>query len=303
VKKENPQLGLDIPDLPMPPYEPKENTLYHVGVSGGKDSAAALLWMIHESGIPKEKITATFCDIGNDHEWTLQHVKLLSETVHPIYTIYPDLDFFELAEHKRRFPSTKARFCTEFLKILPTKEHVTKLRYQGFDVVAVSGVRADESEDRKHLSEWAMSRTLGCYSWRPLIRWTIGDVLAIHKKYNVPMNPLYALGAQRVGCWPCIMSNKAELRTIALQFPKRIDEIRSAEQKFEIENGRYSSFFPRTHIPPRFRSKPFVTADGRKMNIATIDDVVKWSMTGHRAKGTYLDNPEKTRTCQSGYCE
>lgn len=47
-----------------------EDTIYHVGVSGGKDSGAVLLWMVHKSGIPREKINATFCDTGNEHERT-----------------------------------------------------------------------------------------------------------------------------------------------------------------------------------------------------------------------------------------
>jgi 3'-phosphoadenosine 5'-phosphosulfate sulfotransferase (PAPS reductase)/FAD synthetase len=269
------------------------------------------LWLVKESGLPTDKIRATFCDIGNDHQWTLDHVKLLSETVHPIETIRPELSFFELAEKKKRFPSAKARFCTEHLKIRPTAEHIEKMKAQGLKPIAVSGVRGDESIERSQLEEWDYSDALGTYSWRPLIKWTVEDVYAIHHRYNVPLNPLYKLGAQRVGCWPCIMSRKAEIRTIALNFPERIDEIRNAEQKFEQQNGRYSSFFARNAVPPRFRTKEF-TQDGvpvvdpetnKPMLIATIDDVVRWSLTGHRAKGSYLDEPETTRPCQSGFCE
>lgn len=187
-----------------------------------------------------------------------------------------------------------------------------KMRYTGIEPIAVSGVRADESEDRSKLNEWDYSGTLLCYSWRPLIRWTIADVYAIHERYNVPLNPLYGLGAKRVGCWPCIMSRKEEIRTIALRFPERIAEIRAAEQKFERDNGRYSSFFPRTSIPERFRTKEYIQdgkpvidpETGKPMLIATIDDVVRWSMTGYRAQGTYLDNPEKEPiSCKSGFCE
>ena len=295
-------LGLESTKTEKPVFT--EKTLFHVGVSGGKDSAAALLWMVNESGIPREQIRATFCDIGNDHEWTIEHVKLLSERVHPIETIKPEMSFFELAFHKKRFPSTKARFCTEHLKIFPTIDRVQSLKLEGWTVIAVSGVRADESADRSRLAEWDYSGNLFCYQWRPLIKWTIADVVAIHKKYKIPLNPLYSIGAQRVGCWPCIMSRKAEIRTIALKFPKRIDEIRRAEQKFEKEYGRYSSFFPRTFIPERFRTKPYTMPDGSQTMVCTIDDVVKWAMTGKRATGTYLDNPEvESMSCNSGYCE
>lgn len=295
----------------MQPPTITDKTIFHVGVSGGKDSAAALLWLVHESGIPREKIRATFCDIGNDHQWTIEHVALLSERVHPIETIKPELNFFDLCFKKKRFPSSKARFCTEHLKIHPTADHVLSMLQQGLEPIAVSGVRGDESADRAKLEEWDFSGTLICYSWRPLIKWTIEDVYAIHKKYDIPLNPLYSIGAQRVGCWPCIMSRKAEIRTIALKFPERIDEIRAAEEKFERENGRYSSFFARNAIPARFRTKDFHDKGtpvidpetGDVMKICTIDDVVRWSMTGRRAKGSYLDDPPEPISCKSGFCE
>jgi 3'-phosphoadenosine 5'-phosphosulfate sulfotransferase (PAPS reductase)/FAD synthetase len=280
-----------------------EDTIYLVGVSGGKDSAAALIWLAFESGIPLNRIRATFFDNGNEHDWTIEHVKLLSDRVHFVEAIKSKISFYALALERHRFPSVKARFCTEVLKIWELQDYVQQLKKDGFDVIAISGVRADESEDRKKLSEWDYDGNLFCYKWRPLIRWTFADVVAFHAKHNVPMNPLYALGATRVGCWPCVMSNKKEIRTIALMFPERIDQIRTYEQRFEKEQGRYSPFFNPSGIPERFRTKNVVAKDGTKYLIATIDDVVRWSMSGKRAQGTYLDNPEDSKGCNSGYCE
>lgn len=282
----------------------RENTIFHVGISGGKDSVGALIWLVHESGIPKEKIAASFVNISNDHKDTLAHVDLISRTVHPIETIYPPLGFFDLARKKNRFPSTKARFCTEELKIIPTQRHITKLFAKGFSVISVSGVRADESEERAGLPEWDYSGSLLCLQWRPLIRWTLKDVLAIHTKYGVPLNPLYAKGARRVGCWPCFMCQKREVRLISQHDPDRIDEIDSQEQWFEKNRGRFSSFFAADKVPIRFRSKTFVAEDGSVHKVGSIRDVVAWSLTGKRAKGSYLDEPEeKDHTCHSGFCE
>jgi len=293
---------MDLPVAPMEPPTITDSTIYHVGVSGGKDSAAALLWLVRESGIDPERIRASFCNIQNDHQWTLDHVAMLGEKVHPIETIYPEKGFFDLAFEKRRFPSTKARFCTEHLKIYPSADHVMRIRLEGFDPIAVSGVRAAESLDRASLPEWDYSGTLLCIQWLPLLRWTFDDVVAIHRRHNIPLNPLYAIGASRVGCWPCIMSRKAEIRIIALRFPERIDEIRRWEQRFEQIHGRDSSFFPAATVPERFRSKDYRLEDGTVMKVATIDDVVRWSMTGHRAQGSYSDDAEP-RNCKSGFCE
>ena len=283
------------PELP-------ENTIYHVGISGGKDSGAVLLWLVYESGIPKHKINATFCDTGNEHEWTYEQVRLLSEKVHPIETLKPELDFYDLVKKKGVFPSARRRFCTEHLKIRPSQDHIQYLKQAYDGVVAVSGVRGDESEDRSKYLEWDYSGHLLTLQWRPLIAWKYQNVLDIHKKYGIPMNPLYALGAERVGCYPCINSRKKEIRTIALNFPDRIERIKDLENEL-WEHGKKASFFHASMIPERFRTRPFTTTDGENIMVARIDDVVKWSMTGKRAQGSWEDDPPEPISCSSGFCE
>jgi len=282
------------PELP-------ENTIYHVGVSGGKDSGAVLLWMVHESGIPRHKINVTFCDTGNEHKWTYQQVEILSK-IHPIETLKPELDFYDLVRKKGVFPSARRRFCTEHLKIRPSQQHIQYLQKAYDSVVAVSGVRANESADRSTYLEWDYSGQLLTLQWRPLIQWKFEQVLAIHKKYGVPMNKLYDLGAERVGCYPCINSRKKEIRTIALNFPERIERIIDLENEL-WERGKMTGFFHASSIPERFRTRPFVTKDGEAMMVARMDDVVRWSMTGKRAQGSYEDDPPEPISCSSGFCE
>lgn len=284
------------PELP-------DDTVYHVGVSGGKDSTAVLLWLVHESGIPREKINATFSDTDNEHELTYSQIDLLNRTVHPIQTLKPDLGFFALAKKKRLFPSSVRRYCTEHLKIIPASRHISGLLKQHAKVVSVSGVRANESEDRRNLEEWDYSNALLTIQWRPLIRWTVADVLAIHLRYGVPLNPLYGMGAERVGCFPCIFSKKREVRLVAQMAPEKIDYIRGVEGEMEKESGNVVTFFSGTGVPERFRSRPYTRKDGTETRIATIDDVVRWSMTGKNAQGSYLDDPPEPITCMSGFCE
>lgn len=272
-------------------------TIYHVGVSGGKDSGALFLWMLKESGIPHEQIIITFADTGNEHEYTYEQIRKMNE-IFPIETLQPVDAFDGLVRRKGLFPTRKRRFCTEFLKIRPAQDKLLELQQAGYNVVSVSGVRADESEDRKDLQEWDYSGTLLCEQWRPLIKWTIEDVFAIHRKYGLPLNPLYALGAERVGCFPCINSRKSEMRLITLNFPDRIDSIRQLEEELGD-----ASFFHRNTVPERFRTKQITTKDGETMMVASIDDVTRWSLTGKRAQGSYLDDPPEPRSCNSGFCE
>jgi len=238
--------------------------------------------MVHESGIPREQIVATFCDTGNEIEETYEHVRLMSEKIHPIETIYPPLDFYALARKKKRFPSTKARFCTQDLKMKPSKDYIDNLMREGFTVVAVSGVRADESFERSQLPEHGhpMDSYYGIEEWRPLLNWEIEDVFLIHKRYGIPMNPLYAQGAKRVGCFPCIMSRKSEIRLIADKWPERINFLRDQEWG----DGVFRSFFARNKVPLTHRTKEITTKDGEQMLVATIDDVVAWTRTKDHKK-------------------
>lgn len=263
--------------------------IYHVGVSGGKDSTALLLWMIHESGIPREEIIATFCDTQNEARETYDQIVLLSNKVFPIQWLETE-GFIQLAMRKGRFPSTKARFCTQELKLLPTKRFLEDLSNEFDPIISVSGVRRGESFERSKLTEWGnpLESYFGLKEWRPLIDWTIDDVLAIHEKYNIPLNPLYGMGATRVGCFPCINSNKREMSLLAEKFPERIAQIREWEKEFNNLNGM-STFFPRKKVPMRFRSKTITTATGKPMKVCTIDDVVAWAKTGWRAAGNAPD--------------
>lgn len=122
------------------------------------------------------------------------------------------------------------------------------------------------------------------------------------------MNPLYLLGAKRVGCFPCIMSRKSEIRNIAKNFPERIDFIR--EQEWVGENGNAHSFFPRKKVPEDFRSRQVTTKKGEIVNVAMIDDVVAWSKTKdkkHSHGQTALEfwHEDEAEVCISsmGFCE
>ena len=53
---------------------------------------------------------------------------------------------------------------------------------------------------------------------RPIFRWPAEQVFEIHAHHGVEPNPLYLMGFHRVGCAPCIMANKPELRQWALRF-------------------------------------------------------------------------------------
>lgn len=278
--------------------------IYHFGVSGGKDSTALLLWAIHESGYPRNRIVASFCDTDNEDEITLDYIRMLSREVHPIQWLTPPLGFYQLAKKKGRFPSARARFCTQYLKMQVTQEYIK--HYMRYSLVLLhSGVRAGESKKRSELPEREWDEYYACDVYRPLLHWSIDDVWAYLAKYNIPRNPLYDYGARRVGCFPCVMSSKSEIKAISDNFPERIDKIRYYESEEFWEGENNHTFFARDKVPEYQRTRLITAKDGTQMYVPTVDDVVRWS---HTARGGYMEDifeDDEPVACNSilGHCE
>lgn len=58
-------------------------------------------------------LTAVFCDTGWEHPDTYKHVNdVCLQMGVKLITLKSKYDFVSLAAHKKRFPSTNARFCT-----------------------------------------------------------------------------------------------------------------------------------------------------------------------------------------------
>lgn len=282
----------------------------HIGLSSGKDSTALLIWVIFLSGYPLETIRITACDTENEYAEFYQQIAALNEIclkfgIAPI-RILKSMGFLNLAVSKHRFPSARARFCTEELKIKPTRQYIQELWMEGYEVVLHLGVRADESTERSLLSEWGESYY--CKVRRPILKWSIAEVWEAHRKYGFPINPLYAKGRKRVGCRLCCMSRKADIRLTATTEPTVIDEYREWEKAVGANSqSGFSGFFHRGTVPAAQRTKEIITREGEKMMVATIDDVARWSMTlrgGFQGGFEFMfEEDDAEAPCQMGYCE
>ena len=69
--------------------------------------------------------------------------------------------------------------------------------------VWITGLRAEQSDNRKNMPmiEWSEEKQL--YKFNPLINWTFDDVLEYLKEFNVPYNTLHDKGFISIGCAPC----------------------------------------------------------------------------------------------------
>jgi phosphoadenosine phosphosulfate reductase len=69
--------------------------------------------------------------------------------------------------------------------------------------VWITGLRAEQSENRHDMPvlEWDEGRQL--YKYNPLIHWTFEEMTAYLDKHNVPYNKLHDKGFISIGCAPC----------------------------------------------------------------------------------------------------
>ncbi len=192
------------------------------------------------------------------------------------------------------------RFCTRELKIEPLREwHDKLIEEHGLETISAMGVRAQESAKRAQMPAWEDDQLWGGFVWRPLIAWTVEDVIRMHIKYSVPMNPLYHEGFDRVGCHPCIFENKEGIRLMAEKRPQRIDVVREAEREVtEIRRQR------NIEKPGRYTHDEATFFQTIRQGFSGIDQVVAWARTEHGGKQLPLLAPAPRGGCMRwGLCE
>lgn len=280
-----------------------------VGFSGGIDSQAVLRWV--RNRYPAEDIIATNSNAGGwEDPFTEAHIEWYSAEQFPITrtnAIVSDmwetpgfaetkgldgsatLTFEEMVSIKGRAPSRKAQFCTEKLKLVPQRRWLRETfgpggRYDGEEFCRYTGVRRDESEGRKNTPIQSWDDWFDCDLFAPIADWTKQMCFDYCIAHGEKVNPLYAMGFNRVGCAPCINSGKEDIRNWDIRRPEMIEKVRGLEQR----TGR--TFF-----------SPCVPG----LRINTIDQVIEWARTSRGGRQQLFPVLHEREGCESKYglCE
>ena len=120
----------------------------------------------------------------------------------PVHVYFPD------ASDVENFVNTKGlnsfyesvdnrKECCHIRKVKPLNRALNGAK------VWITGLRSEQSENRKNMPmiEWEEERQL--YKFNPLLNWTYDDVLDYLKKFDVPYNSLHDKGFISIGCAPC----------------------------------------------------------------------------------------------------
>lgn len=181
------------------------------------------------------------------------------------------------------FPGTRARFCTAALKIDPMEAQVYgPLASSGRTVVVWLGVRREESISRRDLPTRQVITNNGIRYrlFRPILDWTLDDVLERHGKHGIKANPLYAEGFTRVGCFPCIYATKSEIGLIARNHPEAIDKLERWETLLNRASKSKSATFFNVNRDPQFAG----LQPGETYSDYGIRHTVDWALTAHGGK-------------------
>jgi len=97
--------------------------------------------------------------------------------------------FYESVENRKE--------CCKIRKIEPLKRALNGKKFW------ITGLRAEQSENRQHMSALEWDDAFGLYKFNPLLDWTYEQVINYLATHHVPDNPLHRKGFVSIGCSPC----------------------------------------------------------------------------------------------------
>jgi len=253
------------------------NKIYFVSMSGGKDSTATAIYML--KNYPRNKLRFVFADTGWEHPETYKYLDYLEKRLNIRILKVKSKTFKDmetLCITKKMFPSRVRKFCTTELKIIPIQDLYNRYKAKGYKVVPVVGVRSEESKKREPEQLWktnftkvpqfkqwlklkniSKSKSVKNYYnqensitiYQPIVYWTTQQVYQYHYENKVELNPLYKMGCNRVGCYPCINANKFEIGTLNEEAIRKVRNLESKVQKVALKNKNSTFFYKRGVIP------------------------------------------------------
>jgi len=194
----------------------------NVSFSGGKDSTA-IYHLARKAGIDK----AFFLDTTLELPETIEFVRSQGVEV-----VSGAGDFWQAVE-KAGPPGKDNRWCCKFQKLRPLKLYLAKTG----PCVTIQGNRWYESWNRATLEETSQNPDNPLQlNVSPIRNWRALEVFMYLWWQEVPMNPLYEEGIERIGCYLCPAMLESEYEMIKKTHPdlaRRWDEFveRWAEKK------------------------------------------------------------------------
>lgn len=213
---------------------------YVIFASYGNDSIALVQWA-HELGL--DNVVVATSDTGWAAPWWTERVERCMKWVRGLgfeTVTIASVGMAALVEQRKGWPlPRKFQFCTSVLKIEPAIRWLDEIDPDK-ETTCLVGVRREESRERaqwpEHVEE--SDKHGGRSLWSPLVRYDTD-----HRNALVARAGFDVLPYRSQECFPCINSNRADLRQLT---EARVAEIAALEERL----GFTSKGKPRTMFRP-----------------------------------------------------
>lgn len=235
--------------LPLEARKLHNYDLIIVNSSAGKDSLCALFEinrMAEEQQYPKDRIHVSHQDLGA-MEWsgTKELAKRQADFFGFGFHVSKRRDkngyeetLLEYVKRRKKWPSSKQRYCTSDFKRSPGSRVVTALTKDlgVCKVLHVFGFRADESPARSKKETFVKNDRLSTkkrtvYDCLPIHTWTTKQVWDTIKENGLPYHEAYNLGMPRLSCVFCIFSPFDALVTAGYANPELLNQYVQVESE------------------------------------------------------------------------
>ncbi len=116
------------------------------------------------------------------------------ESVEKMITEKGPFSFYQSVENRKE--------CCRIRKVVPLNRALKGMECW------ISGIRAEQSDDRNNMDWLEYDKSKNLYKFYPLFNWTFDDIKNFVKENNVPYNSLHDKGFVSIGCEPCTRAVK-----------------------------------------------------------------------------------------------
>jgi phosphoadenosine phosphosulfate reductase len=116
------------------------------------------------------------------------------ESVEKMVTEKGPFSFYQTVENRKE--------CCRIRKVVPLNRALKGMECW------ISGIRAEQSDDRNNMDWLEYDKSKNLYKFYPLFNWTFDDIKNFVKENNVPYNSLHDKGFVSIGCEPCTRAVK-----------------------------------------------------------------------------------------------
>lgn len=218
--------------------------IFYVNHSGGKDSQA--MYHVMREIVPDDQLVVIHAVLPEvDWVGTADHVQ--ATITHQYIECQAVKTFFEMVDHRGKFPAPKWRQCTSDLKRGPIDKAIRADLKDKDKKLAVNciGLRAEESSHRAKATVFKKHARLSkagreVYELLPIHELKEAEVFNIIYLNGQEPHWAYLKGMTRLSCCFCIMASKKDLTTAARLNPElyRRYVLKERELNFTLQDGK-----------------------------------------------------------------